>query len=672
MEEQKENIVNHNVTSQAISQPEKQPLLQVNTENSAQTVSQSSADKDVADNVSAKSGDNALANAAPKEGNDDDKDRGRNIRDDYRKESRGPRDNNSNGKDDDADDDVATPDEIEAFLRARREQKDKEKAQQKEHRNYGEDPYEEDLEPLQAKQDSSIDPYLEADPVIPNVKYKETPFLNRGCNHCPISYEPIKEQDRHSCSKLAVKNWLEGIHQPQENPFDCVEVRFKNNRKEFFRLPLGINVVEGDVVAVEGMPGHDVGIVSLTGDLCRIQMKKKRMDPTSDSIRKLFRRAKSSDIERWSEAIHEEKQALSKTRRIVGDLGLVMKMNDVEFQGDRSKAIFYYTADERVDFRTLIKVLAEEFHVRVEMKQIGVRQEASKVGGLGTCGRELCCSTWLTNFKSVTTSIAKAQQILPNPQKLAGQCGKLKCCLNFEYEVYVDALKKFPPAHTALRFRKGLALYKKTDVFRGIMWYAYEGSNDLYALEAETVKDIIDQNRRQEYPEQMEDYVVELMSTSALEQETSESEFENAIKQMADTGNEVVEDDNNGNSRDNRNDRKDRRDRRDKNDRRDRNDRVRSNHGDKNHTPRGERDNRDNKEPGEPRNTRDNRDTRDFKDNREYRDNRTSRDSRERTDRGDRNERFDRNNRRRNDRSDNNERRENREPKDQTNDRLLD
>jgi cell fate regulator YaaT (PSP1 superfamily) len=257
-------------------------------------------------------------------------------------------------------------------------------------------------------------------------------------------------------------------------------------------------------------------------------------------VKKLFRRAKDPDIDRWADTLKEERAALIRTRQIVAELGLDMKVNDVEFQGDHSKAIFYYTADERVDFRVLIKVLAEEFHVRIEMKQIGVRQEAGKVGGLGTCGRELCCSTWLTSFKSVTTSSAKTQQILPNPQKLAGQCGKLKCCLNFEYEVYADALKKFPPAGQAIRFKKGLALYKKTDVFRGIMWYAYEGENELIAVKAEDVKNIIEMNRKQEYPERLEDYQVELMSTSALAQESTNEEVEREIQRLAEGGNGVV------------------------------------------------------------------------------------------------------------------------------------
>ena len=322
-----------------------------------------------------------------------------------------------------------------------------------------------------SEEESPVDAYLEPDPTIYTVPYDEPNFLTRGCHNCPNSYKAIPEQELNSCCKLNSKNWMKNIRKPfNENNFDVVEVRFKNNRKEFFRLPDGLEVTEGDVVAVEGMPGHDVGIVSLTGELCRIRMKKQKIDPTSETIKRLFRRAKKSDIDKWAETIHDEKQTLIRTREISRDQGLVMKINDVEMQGDHTKAIFYYTADERVDFRNLIKVLAEEFNVRVEMRQIGVRQEASKVGGIGTCGRELCCSTWLTNFQSVTTGVAKAQQIVPNPQKLAGQCGKLKCCLNFEYKVYVDAQKDFPPANTPIRTKKGLGMYKKTDVLRGVMW----------------------------------------------------------------------------------------------------------------------------------------------------------------------------------------------------------
>lgn len=432
------------------------------------------------------------------------------------------------------DDDMATAEEMEQFIRSRREaQREKRKVKS-----------DDEDEPLPADAGEALpDPWLEPDPQIPWANFKETEFLSRGCNHCPVSYIPVSQRETCSCSKVTATNWMRGIHQPGGDKFGIVEVRFKNNRKDFFRLPDGLDVTEGDVVAVEGMPGHDVGIVSLTGEVCRLQMKKRKVDPESENIRRLFRRAKPADIERWVESLRDEHNAMLKTRRIAADLGLDMKVNDVEFQGDHSKAIFYYTADDRVDFRALIKILAEEFHVRIEMKQIGVRQEAGRVGGLGTCGRELCCSTWLTNFKSVTTSAAKTQQILPNPQKLAGQCGKLKCCLNFEYEVYADALKKFPPANTPIRFKKGLAMYKKTDVFRGIMWYAYEGENELIAVKAEDVKAIIEMNRNQQYPERLEDYQVELMSTSALAQESSNAEFEKELARLASGDDGVVTDD---------------------------------------------------------------------------------------------------------------------------------
>ena len=425
---------------------------------------------------------------------------------------------------------VATAEDVANFMKARRKEHQEKKNIERENPEVEE----------YHSEESQLDPYLEPEPDIPWVKYEEPIYLSRGCNHKPECYKPVCSCERQSCSKVTSTNWMAGIRQPTDRPFDCVEVRFKNNHKDFYRLPDGLEVTEGDIVAVEGQPGHDVGIVCLTGELCRLQMRKHKINPESEYIKKLFRRAKEADIDRWADTLKEERQALLRTRRIVADMGLDMKVNDVEFQGDHSKAIFYYTADERVDFRELIKVLAEEFHVRIEMKQIGVRQEAGKVGGIGTCGRELCCSTWLTTFKSVTTSSAKTQQILPNPQKLAGQCGKLKCCLNFEYEVYADALKKFPPANQAIRFKKGLALYKKTDVFRGIMWYAYEGENDLIAVKAEDVKAIIDMNRRQEYPEKLEDYQVELMSTSALAQESTNEEVEREIQRLTEGGNGVV------------------------------------------------------------------------------------------------------------------------------------
>ena len=426
---------------------------------------------------------------------------------------------------------VATAEDVEAFMRERRKARE-----EKKHTVERENPEVEEY----LSEESALDPYLDPDPEIPWVKYEEPLFLSRGCHDTPKPYVPVNGCERQRCSKVTCTNWLAGVRQPTERPFDIVEVRFKNNHKDFYRLPDGLEVTEGDIVAVEGQPGHDVGIVCLTGELCRLQMRKYRISPESENIRKLFRRAKDTDIERWASSLADERRTLLRTRQIVADLGLEMKVNDVEIQGDHSKAIFYYTADARVDFRELIKILAEEFHIRVEMKQIGVRQEAGIVGGLGTCGRELCCSTWLTSFKSVTTSAAKTQQIMPNPQKLAGQCGKLKCCLNFEYEVYADAIKNFPPAGHGIRFQKGLALYKKTDVLRGIMWYAYEGENELIALPVEKVKEIMEMNRNQQYPERLEDFQVELMSTAALVQESTDEEMEREIRRLSEGGNGVV------------------------------------------------------------------------------------------------------------------------------------
>ncbi len=424
------------------------------------------------------------------------------------------------------DDDVATAEEVAEETRRSAEKRARKRAENKVDDKESE--FAEYVSP-----DSLIDPYLDPDPVIPWEPFAESPFLSRGCRKCPEAYSPVGDSETRMCGKMTACNWLAGVRQPSEGAFDIVEVRFKNNRKDFFRLPDGLEVEQGDVVAVEGAPGHDIGIVSLVGEVCKIQMKKKHVNSNSEDIKKLFRRAKAADIEKWAEGLAEEHKAMLRTRQIVEEQGLVMKVDDVEFQGDRSKAIFYYTADDRVDFRNLIKVLADEFKVRIEMKQIGVRQEAGRVGGLGTCGRELCCSTWLTNFKSVTTGAAKAQQIHPNPQKLAGQCGKLKCCLNFEYEVYADALKQFPPAGTAIRFQKGLALYKKTDVLRGIMWYAYEGENDLHAIPAESVKKVIEMNKNQQYPSQIEDFQVELVSNAALQQESNAADFERELQRLA-------------------------------------------------------------------------------------------------------------------------------------------
>ncbi len=360
--------------------------------------------------------------------------------------------------------------------------------------------------------DQFTHPYFDEDPDMGKNKYEPNPLISRSCCKQPECYKPISKKERDSCAKLNVHNWIERIKLPSQlGECDVVEVRFKNSRKDFYRLPEGLEICEGDIVAVEGTPGHDIGIVTLKGELCRIQMKKKKVE-NNDTIKRLYRRAKISDIERWLQSIAKEDAMIFETRRLAEDFDLKMKVNDVEFQGDGTKAIFYYTADDRVDFRQLIKSLAEQFRIRIEMKQIGARQEAGRLGGIGTCGRELCCSTWLNSFHSVSTSVAKTQQLFPNPQKLAGQCGKLKCCLNYEYDVYVDALKAFPELGTALETKKGKAVYHKIDVFKKLMWYSYQGSPELIPLSVHTVKRIIQDNKRNVLPEDLESLAEKLNS----------------------------------------------------------------------------------------------------------------------------------------------------------------
>ena len=351
-----------------------------------------------------------------------------------------------------------------------------------------------------------VHPYFDEEPDIEKDKFVVSDLVSRGCSKEPISYRPVSKKELDNCSKMNVHNWMGHIHSPSNTEVcNIVEVRFKNSRKDFYRLPEGLEISEGDVVAVEGNPGHDIGIVTLSGELCRIQMKKKKLEPNSE-FKRLYRRAKAADIEKWLQSLRKEDDMIFKTRDYANRYNLKMKVNDVEFQGDGTKAIFYYTADERVDFRQLIKSLAEEFRIRIEMKQIGARQEASRLGGIGTCGRELCCSTWLNSFNSVSTIVAKTQQLFPNPQKLAGQCGKLKCCLNYEYDVYVEALNKIPELGVELQTEKGVAIYHKVDVFKRLFWYSYQGSTELFPLSAESVKLIIDKNKKNIIVKDLETY----------------------------------------------------------------------------------------------------------------------------------------------------------------------
>ena len=316
------------------------------------------------------------------------------------------------------------------------------------------------------------------------------------------------------CSKLPVFNWLADIELPNgQSTYDILEIRFKNSRKSFFRNADNLSLQVGDAVVVEAEQGTDVGVVSVVGELARIQVRKKAPSLKSHEAHKILRKASSTDIEKWIASREREEETMFQARKLASALALKMKISDVEYQGDGSKAIFYYTADERVDFRQLIRDLAEQFSVKIEMKQIGARQEAARLGGIGSCGRELCCSTWLTDFRSVSTASARYQQLSLNQQKLAGQCGKLKCCLNFELDTYVEALKAFPRNDIKLKTKKGRAFHVKTDVFKGLMWYLYDAKSEGAAagfvpLKIERVHEIIALNKAGEEPNDLKDFIV--------------------------------------------------------------------------------------------------------------------------------------------------------------------
>ena len=330
-----------------------------------------------------------------------------------------------------------------------------------------------------------------------------------------------------SCNKLTVFDWLSNMSLPAgEAPFDCVEVRFKNSRKEYFRNAEGFPLQIGDLVASQAASGHDLGMVTLTGSLVKVQMKKKKVSFTGDDLPKIYRKATEKDIAIWQRCRDREEEIKKRSREIAISLNLQMKLSDVEFQGDGSKATFYYTAEDRVDFRQLIKDMAKAFGIRIEMRQIGYRQEAQRLGGIGSCGRELCCSTWLTDFRSVGTAAARYQQLSLNPQKLAGQCGKLKCCLNFELDVYVDALKDFPSADTKLFTEKGLAFCQKVDIFKEKLWFTYRDEpNNWHTLSKDQVNEILAKNKAKESVPSLEAYAIE------EEQVAAEVVFENVVGQ---------------------------------------------------------------------------------------------------------------------------------------------
>lgn len=321
-------------------------------------------------------------------------------------------------------------------------------------------------------------------------------MTSKGCGGCS------------SRQKLSVYDWLSDLPETIKDT-DFVEVQFKNTRKSYFLNSTKIPLEKGDIVAVESSPGHDIGEVTLVGRLVLNQMQKNNFNPEKLEVKRVYRKAKDTDIEKYNESKAKEQQTMIKARQIAESLKLNMKIGDVEFQGDGNKAIFYYIADERVDFRQLIKVFAETFRIRIEMKQIGARQEAGRIGGIGSCGRELCCSGWLTDFNTVSTTSARIQDISLNPQKLAGQCGKLKCCMNFEIDSYTDALKDFPSKELQLETKDGVYYYFKADVFKGLISYSTSptfGAN-IQTITTDRAKEVISMNKRGIKPDMLEEIV---------------------------------------------------------------------------------------------------------------------------------------------------------------------
>lgn len=306
------------------------------------------------------------------------------------------------------------------------------------------------------------------------------------------------------CTKLNTFDWLSDMALPSAMRYNVVEVKFKGGRKGYFRNTKNFDLFTGDFVACQMPTGYHIGTVSLQGELVRLQLIKKGISD-NDEITKIIRKATESDLEKHEQAINRDLPTMFRVRELIGEFKLKMKLSDVEFQSDNSKATFYYSAEDRIDFRDLIKALASEFRVRVDMRQISLRQEASRIGGIGSCGRELCCSTWLTDFKSISTSAARYQNLSLNPAKLSGQCGRLKCCLNYELETYVDALQDIPKVVKPLFTEKGEAFLQKTDIFRRLMWFGYKNDNDWHAIPTTRVSEIMEMNKAGKKPVSLDD-----------------------------------------------------------------------------------------------------------------------------------------------------------------------
>jgi cell fate regulator YaaT (PSP1 superfamily) len=362
-------------------------------------------------------------------------------------------------------------------------------------------------------QGENLEQYLEMDIRVPvseeSKKISSNMFHTRGLSAPPDIGEFRCKNYQLNCCKLASRDWMEKLDIASSfKEYPICEVRFKNSHKDFFLLPEEGNFMVGDIVAVESLSGHDIGIISLLGLGVKKQLTKKRIKE-EEITKKLYRHARVADIDKWISTVDLENTTMLSSRYIAWDLNLNMKVNDVEYQGDGTKAIFYYSAEDRVDFRELIKILADQFKIRIEMRQIGVRQEAARLGGLGTCGRELCCASWLCNFQSVSTITARTQQLSLNPQKLAGMCGKLKCCLNFEQEAYLEELKAFPQPTVHLLTKKGKCFYNKIDIMKKVVWYHYADDNStIFAIPLANVNQIIEMNKQGQRPDTLEEFAV--------------------------------------------------------------------------------------------------------------------------------------------------------------------
>ena len=318
------------------------------------------------------------------------------------------------------------------------------------------------------------------------------------------------------CNKMNVFDWLSNMDLPSAERFDVVEVKFKGGRKDYYRNANNINLTTGDFVVVEMATGSHVGMVSLQGELVRLQMQRKNVK-NNDELKAVYRIATDKDLEKHTQAIARDLPTMYRTREIVREQKVNMKVSDVEYQSDNTKAVFYYSSEDRVDFRELIKLLASEFKIRVEMKQINLRQEAGRIGGIGACGRELCCSTWLTDFKNITTSAARYQNLSLNPTKLSGQCGRLKCCLNYELETYVDALRDIPSVDEPLKTAKGKAILLKTDIFRRILWFGYESDmSNWHPIPAVRVREILDMNKQGILPDSLEELEIVVVKEAKI------------------------------------------------------------------------------------------------------------------------------------------------------------